>query len=558
LKSKFYFLFSEKIMKNFKVRKTKEQKIVWWKFRQYIDFIILWCCLIIALNIHPANTHISNNANSNNNINTKMIYIFHDYKWNEYIMNNEIHWSSSSRDYLFDNEIPDELKWDEKEFINWVSIEDMINKNNDEIQDNNDSTQNNKEYESDSIKNNQISIDNIMSDLWINLENMSWNDNDKENSQESDDLIINVWNWEWNDNNYYTINETHENNNNSLIIKKIWEDSEREDSKNEKNKRIPNNYENLQTAKAFTFVNEWRILPILVSRNDLYFWDTNETIDYIGNYENNPWDYKKNSKNKKSWITIIDEYTDCMTPWGYKISHWDSVLAYKQMDDAPGICNIERRFCWKWKLSWTYTQQWCSINKNYTYEQREWIESSSTSSSKSEEFKWGTKQNKDWSVTVKNTEIWWGFKFDNPSATYSDFNSGDNIRPEDPEVKQTTRPHWNCTTPRGEEVIHGQFIQAFKHANWFNDAPCEMQIRLCSMWELMWTYTESTCKTRDTSFIDRINGSPTRSTYSKEKIDLIKKQMKAEKDYYENTRKNTQRSTDSDALDKILRILDQD
>lgn len=74
----------------------------------------------------------------------------------------------------------------------------------------------------------------------------------------------------------------------------------------------------------------------------------------------------------------------------------------------------------------------------------------------------------------------------------------------------------------------------------------------------MWTYTESTCKTRDTSFIDRINWSPTWETYSKEKIERVKKQIKNEEIYYENERKNAEKSTNSDALDKILWILDQD
>ena len=74
----------------------------------------------------------------------------------------------------------------------------------------------------------------------------------------------------------------------------------------------------------------------------------------------------------------------------------------------------------------------------------------------------------------------------------------------------------------------------------------------------MWTYTESTCKTRDTSFIDWVNGSPTRKTYSEEKLELVKKQIAAEEAYYEDSRKNGQKSTDSDALDRILYILDQD
>jgi hypothetical protein len=85
-----------------------------------------------------------------------------------------------------------------------------------------------------------------------------------------------------------------------------------------------------------------------------------------------------------------------------------------------------------------------------------------------------------------------------------------------------------------------------------------MQIRLCTMWELMWTYTESTCKTWDTSFIDWVNGSPTRDTYSEEKLDLVRKQIKNEEKYYREARKNADRSTDSSNLDRILYILDQD
>jgi hypothetical protein len=243
-----------------------------------------------------------------------------------------------------------------------------------------------------------------------------------------------------------------------------------------------------------------------------------------------------------------------MTPWWYKIKHGDSVLAYKQIDNAPDICNIERRFCWKWKLSWTYTQQWCSIRKNYTYEQRNSLNTTETTDNG---FKWSTRQNSDGSVTVKSNEIWWDFVFERPNNIYTDYRETDNIRAEGQWIEQTSRPYPDCTAPRWEKVKHWQFIQAFKHANWFSDAPCEAQIRLCSMWELMWTYTESTCKTRDTSFIDRVNGSPSRSTYSKEKIEWIKKQIKNEQDYYENIRKNVPRSTNSDALDKILYILDK-
>ena len=229
------------------------------------------------------------------------------------------------------------------------------------------------------------------------------------------------------------------------------------------------------------------------------------------------------------------------------------------MENTPDFCHIERRFCWKWKLSWSYTQQGCSINENYTYEQ--WWDVKVTQ--KTDDWFNGrkTRQNPDWSVSVKNSEIWWGeeWMLDIPNKTSSSFSTNENnIREEDKWVPQKTRPHRDCTAPRWEKVKHWDFIQAFKHENWFSDAPCEMQIRLCTMGELMWTYTESTCKTWSTSFIDWVNWSPSRNTYSKEKLELVRKQIKAERAYYEKNRKSAEKSTNSKNLDRILYILDQD
>ena len=244
-----------------------------------------------------------------------------------------------------------------------------------------------------------------------------------------------------------------------------------------------------------------------------------------------------------------------MTPRGYKIIHWDSVLAYKQIDNAPDICNIERRYCWDGKLSWTYTQQWCYVNENYSYDI--WWETKTAP--KVDETKGNTKQNPDWSVTVKSNEIVWWFIFEKPNPRSTEYSTSDNYRKEESDwIEQTTRPHRWCTTPRWEKIQHWEVVLAFKHANWFSDAPCESQFRLCTMWELMWTYTESTCQTWETSFIDWINWSPTRKTYSEEKLELVRKQIRDEEIYYENARKEYDRSTNSDALDRILRILDQD
>ena len=539
-----------------KVKKTKEKKIIWTKFRSYIDFVILACCFVIALNIHPNTT---NNENNPSEIHT-MTYIFHDYEWNEHIMNDHAHGASNTRDYLFEDEVPEELKWEEKEIKDSISLGDLIN---------NQESDHNNTYK-DNVKDNQISFEDIMSDLWEDYQNTDLSESDTDN--ETNSLIINVLDNESTNNendDYYIITEENlswdsssliiekiDNNENELVYEKLEvENNENEvinekweEKKNETIKTNDNENDNLLRAKVFTFVEEGWILPTLVPRNDLFFNKNDDAIDHTDN--------SSGSQDKEPWIKIIEDYADCMTPWWYKIVHWDSVLAYKQMDNTPGICHIERRFCWKWKLSGTYTQQWCSVNKNYTYEERGVPKTTTTSSDN--DFKWWTRENPNWTVTVKKTEIWWSFVFDRPNKIYSDFNESDNIRIESPWVEQTSRSYPDCTAPRWEKVKHGQFIQAFKHENWFSDSPCEAQIRLCSMWELMWIYTESTCKTRDTSFIDRVNGSPSWKTYSEEKLELVKKQMAAEERYYENTRQNGKKSIDSETLNRILYILDQD
>ncbi len=527
-------------MKKLKITKIKnEKKLISNKFKYCIEFWIFICCLIILFNIHPSEM-MTNNDNNDLNEKPRMLYVFHDYEWNEYIINDRVHGSSDSWKYLFDDEVPNEVKWNDIDrnlgISQWESATDWNEK-----WDSSDKNPN-------TVKDNQISIDNIINDLWVNIKNeWSWFNNyvaiDVDNYNEPDTKDTSSYIVKWN------------LDSPTLIIEK-------------------ENDNNLLVAKTFTFTEEWWVIPVLVSRDYLDL--DNPQINDSSNewYQNNSHSGNKteaSTKTKQSGITIIDDYKDCMTPWWYKIVHWDSVLAYKQLDNAPDICNIERRYCWDWKLSWTYTQQWCYVNENYSYEiigegkvtnnnTNNYNSNNgynNTNNTRTTRIKWKTTQNPDWTVTVENDEIIWSFVFERPNNRYTEYYDGDNYKEETPWIEQATRPHPWCTTPRWEKVLHWEVILAFKHANWFSDAPCESQLRLCSMWELLWTYTESTCQTRETSFIDWINWSPTWKTYSEEKLEWVKKQIEAEEIYYENARKEYDRSTNSDALDKILRILDQ-
>lgn len=496
-------------MKRNPFKKAKEKKIIWSKVRFYIDFIILACCLVITFNFHPINIQNTSDTTDTNE-KTKMLYIFHDYEWNEFVLNDTIHWSANSWDYLFEDDVPDSLKGESE---NSVSLSGK-----------------NQEENNNKVKDNQVSIDDIIVDLWIN---------DPKYNEEDNTVVINLSSGvQENTEIEYTIKEEKVDDAPVLIIEKIDNESNSDNS--------------LLSAQTFSFTTDGWLLPTLIPRDEIQF---NNSISPSISYIDGSWhiisgswtNYNKSDKDEWS-VTILDDYKDCMTPWWYKIVHWDSVLAYKQLDNAPDICNIERRYCWNWKLSGTYTQQWCSINKGYTYEQ--WWEAEVVK--KVEEPKKWTTQNDDWTVNVKSPETTWSFVFDRPSQAHTEYYYSDNIRPKDPEIEQSQRPHWDCTAPWWEKIEHGTFVQAFKHSNWFSDAPCQAQLRLCTNGNLMWTYTESTCKTRDTSFIDWINWSPTRETYSKEKLERVKKLIKAEKNY----NKEYSRFTNSEELDKILNILD--
>ena len=527
-------------MGKFKIKRQKEHKLIWSKTRHYIDFIILACCLVITFNIHPNNS--LNNLSNTDDIKSKMIYIFHDYEWNEYILNDTIHGAADSWDYLFDDEIPTTLKWEDTP-TNSVSLANLSWEWSNQWwaestwASNIDTESNLQKNESDSIKDNQISLDDIMNNLWMNDRDITYEHNNANNqSDNTDALIIDIseTNTTNSDDTKYTIKEETNEDNSTLIIEK---QPNKEDKEN--NKSNLGNEDEL-SAKTFTYTFEWWVIPTLIPRDQLSLYRS--SISW--STHNNDWSTKNTS-----WVTIVDDYSSCMTPRWYKIPHWDSVLAYQQMDNAPDICNIERRFCWKWKLSWTYTQQWCSINPNYTYEQR-WEADVPT---KEKESRYKTSQNDDWTVSVSDEPWTWSFALDRPGQRpTTDYHLTDNVSPEDIEVDQTERVHRNCTAPWGEKVKHWMFVQAFKHSNGFSDAPCEAQLRLCTNWELMWTYTESTCKTWDTSFIDWINWSPTRETYSKEKLDRVKDLINEEVNYDKWLR----RFSNSDELETILTILD--
>lgn len=256
-------------------------------------------------------------------------------------------------------------------------------------------------------------------------------------------------------------------------------------------------------------------------------------------------------KHEEKGIHIIDDYRSCSTPWGYSVQHGASVLAYQQDFNTPDMCKIERRFCWDGDLSWTFEQQSCSVNSDYSYFQEQFVsyntnkksdfvQPTATPSNSAEDLAKGNNQQGIEEIISRPNQggTEWGTSWNTTSTT----------RP----VDQTEREYPDCKTPRWETVKHGQFIKAYKHKNGFNDAPCQVQLRTCVVGQLEGSYQQLSCTHWDTSYIDWLNNSPTWETYSQAKLEWIKEIRENEENYkleYGNNLK-------SEALDKILNILD--
>lgn len=202
-----------------------------------------------------------------------------------------------------------------------------------------------------------------------------------------------------------------------------------------------------------------------------------------------------------STVNIIEEKKWCRTPRWKIMEHWESVLAYQQRSDTPDICNIQRRICNDWILLWNFQQKACKTNVAYYYKKEEVI---SYNEKKIDPLiqpwkdvpinKWEV-FDIDWKINPSiNPDTIWDNNINNPSN--SEWNT----------VEQESMIRPNCISPRWEIILNWQFVKAYKYKNWFIDHPCEVQLRPCDNWNLEWLYTQQSCKHRDISFEDFMDG----------------------------------------------------
>ncbi len=206
----------------------------------------------------------------------------------------------------------------------------------------------------------------------------------------------------------------------------------------------------------------------------------------------------------KTWTTYTWSL-DCIAPWGEKIKNQDFILAYEQRKDVNTICNIEKRVCMSGTLWGSFAQKSCKDNIVYEYNKAEVI---SYNQKVLNEYIQPTSPINSWADfstegqindTKKPLDTRWTNKA--PVTTES-------------EVEQTPTPtKKSCTTPRGQEIQHGQFTKAYKAPRGFIDLECEVELRACVNGTLKWDFKYAKCTFNNTTYADYLTaGSPTSNT----------------------------------------------
>ena len=326
---------------------------------------------------------------------------------------------------------------------------------------------------------------------------------------------------------------------------------------------------------------------------ELFFQDIRENIASIGEKinehqrkkgeENSDWDEREDKDNnligkryrdigryllvdnpnipveeKEVGIHLIPNYRQCMTPRGYKIDHWESIIAYKQDKNTYDDCNLERRYCYDGKLSGTFTEKSCKVNSKYSYYEKTFVsyytnqKSDLIQSEKQPQYREENyKTNKHGIEEILDVK---------PVHQITDYYTTEpTVREEKSEIEQHSFQHENCRAPWGEKVNHWQFVKAYKHKNGFSDYPCEVQIRLCVDWELEWTYQYDSCYGWNTSYLDRLDGYPTRwsmdlKPLTGKKLEYVNNLRKIESEY----EKIEEGHFKTPLRDKILDLLDEE
>ncbi len=156
-------------------------------------------------------------------------------------------------------------------------------------------------------------------------------------------------------------------------------------------------------------------------------------------------------------------------------------------------------------LGWSFIQDWCKDDIVYEYQRAQVIS-------------YNQKVINEYIQPTAPVHSWAEFnskgKIDNTQQPIDNRSISNNTITSDPAKDQTEINKKNCTSPRWQTVIHGQFIKTYKAPRGFINLPCEVQIRACVDGILKWNYKYSKCTFNNTTYADYLTaGSPTSNTW---------------------------------------------
>lgn len=205
-----------------------------------------------------------------------------------------------------------------------------------------------------------------------------------------------------------------------------------------------------------------------------------------------------------TWM-IETEPMDCITPWDEKVKDKDFVLAYEQRKDVKIICNIEKRICNDGILWGSFSQSSCKETGEYIYR-------------KAQAISYNQKILNEYIQPVAPINSWATFstegKINETQKPIDKRGTGNNPIKNQSGVSQLPSPSkTSCTTPRGQEIKHGQFIKAYKAPRGFIDLPCNVEIRACVNGNMKWNFRYAKCTFNNTIYSEYLKAwAPTSNT----------------------------------------------
>lgn len=194
---------------------------------------------------------------------------------------------------------------------------------------------------------------------------------------------------------------------------------------------------------------------------------------------------------------VQDQSNLCITPWWEYVAHWDFVLAYEQRKDVDNLCNVQRRFCYDWKLDWTYIQKSCKENTLYSYVRPEAISYTQKPVDPFVQPNQPFLSGADFDTHGKINEV------TDPIDVWGSPGSG---RPVDSvSTSQTLLSNTVCITPWWEKIKNWQFVKAYKSSIGLIDLPCEVELRMCVNWNLKGYYENRTCTFKKMTYRDYLS-----------------------------------------------------